>query len=267
MKFLITGANGTLGKPFTELVEKSGHTAIKWDRTKAPIDNYQGMANYIKEIAPDIIVSMAIASKPTGIENEQWKVNCLWPSEIAKITKELGIKFLYTSTVMVFSFRKSGPFTIESKPDTIEGEGYGYEKRMAEENVIKNNPDACIVRLGWQIGDKPGSNNMVDYCVDKMKNEKIIRASSNYFPACSFIENTLSKLFSLSADFQAGIFMIDSNKKWSLNKIIKALKKHLGINWKIGNDPFFKYDQRMIDPQVEMPPLSDKLKDIDSFFL
>ena len=74
MKFLITGANGTLGKPFTELVEKSGHTAIKWDRTKAPIDNYQGMANYIKEIAPDIIVSMAIASKPTGIENEQWKV-------------------------------------------------------------------------------------------------------------------------------------------------------------------------------------------------
>lgn len=25
------------------------------------------------------------------------------------------------------------------------------------------NPDARIVRLGWQIGREPGSNNMVDF--------------------------------------------------------------------------------------------------------
>ena len=157
-KFLVTGVNGTVG---TALCRLLGTQAVGWDRQRVPIDQYAPMETFVRETAPDVVFHLAIASRSTGKPNESWLVNYEWPSELAWITHTLGIRFVFTSSVMVFTDRAPGPFTIESVPDAVEG--YGHEKRCAEQRVASQNPDAVIARLGWQIGEAPGSNNMIDY--------------------------------------------------------------------------------------------------------
>src|SRR5690606_6962301 len=113
---------------------------VAWDRKAVPIDNYAEMERFLAQTKPDALFHLAIASKPTGRENEGWMVNYYWPSELAWATRQLKIPFVFTSSVMVFTNNAKGPFTIESPPDAAEG--YGGEKRRAEERVFYQNPDA-----------------------------------------------------------------------------------------------------------------------------
>lgn len=258
MKVLLTGAHGTLGTKFKKYLLDNSIEVISWDRSIVDLNNYYDMESYIKKISPDILIHLAIASQSTGIENEGWAVNYEWPSELAWICKKFNIKFLFTSTAMVFSDEAKGPFTLKSVPDAMFG--YGFEKRKAEERILYQNPNSYIVRLGWQIGDNLGSNNMIDYFEEKMSNEGVIEASSKWYPACSFLEDTVKTLFKIVTELQPDIYMIDSNKKWTFLDIAKALNVLHGKKWKIVQNDSFVYDQRMIDHRIDIISLDKKLK-------
>src|SRR5262249_62128952 len=165
-----------------------GDTVIPWDRSRVPVDRYAPMEAFLAEARADAVVHVALASTPTGREGETWLVNYEWPSEIAWITRGLGVRFVYASTALVFTDGAPGPRTKDSVPDAPPESGYGYEKRRAEERVLAQNPAAIVARLGWQIGGPPGSNNMIAH-LDRMANEAgRVRASTRWFPACSFVD-------------------------------------------------------------------------------
>ena len=151
MKAIITGARGTVGSALSNHLTAQGHQVVPWDRAVVPIDQYQPMDDFVRRERPDVLFHLAIASRSTGVANESWLVNYEWASELAWITRQLGVRFVFTSSVMVFSDNAKGPFTVDSKPDATKG--YGYEKRIAEQRVFFQNPDAVVARLGWQIGD------------------------------------------------------------------------------------------------------------------
>jgi len=210
------------------------------------------MEDFVRGERPDLLFHLAIASKSTGKPNESWLVNCEWTSELAWITRQLGVRFVFTSSVMVFSDKAKGPFTLDSIPDAVEG--YGYEKRMAEQRVFHQNPNAIVVRLGWQIGHAPGSNNMIDY----FEKHKTIKASRRWLPACSLVDDTASALASVAAA-APGLYMIDANAKWNFFEIASALNRKHSNRWTIESTDDFVYDQRMIDPRTAVRPLNATL--------
>ncbi|OHD57021.1 MAG: dTDP-6-deoxy-3,4-keto-hexulose reductase [Spirochaetes bacterium GWF1_51_8] len=256
MKALIAGKNGTLGKVLTKTLGAKGYTVEGWDRSRIPIDDYARMESFVREAAPDIFYHLAILSAPTGLPNEGWKVNYEWPSETAWICRTLGIRFVFTSSVMVFTNNARGPFTPESIPD--ETGGYGYEKRMAEERVRSQCPESIIARLGWQIGDAPGSNNMIDYFDKQTSAYGEVRASRKWYPACSFLEDTAKALAEIAV-LPPGLYQIDSNKKWNFYEIARGLSKLHGGKWKIVPTDDFVYDQRMTDSRIEIPALDTRI--------
>lgn len=256
MKALITGGRGTVGSALADFLRKRGDKVVLWDRNAVPIDRYQPMEDFVRREKPDALFHLAIGSKPTGKQNESWLVNYEWSSELAWISRQVGVRFVFTSTVMVFSDSVKGPFTLDTPPDAPEG--YGFEKRSAEQRVFHQNPDAVVVRLGWQIGDAPGSNNMIDNFEKRMKNEGAIKASRRWLPACSFVQDTAAALAWLGTA-PAGLHMIDGNKKWNFFEIATALNDKHGRRWKVVPDDAFVYDQRMIDPRVPVAPLSQRL--------
>src|ERR1700733_2283801 len=146
MKAIITGAHGTVGSALSKHLKAQGHQVVAWDRFVVPIDRYQPMEDFVREERPDVLFHLAIASRSTGVANESWLVNYEWASELAWITKQLGVRFVFTSSVMVFSDGARGPFTVDTQADALQG--YGYEKRMAEQRVFHQNPDAVVARLG-----------------------------------------------------------------------------------------------------------------------
>jgi dTDP-4-dehydrorhamnose reductase len=260
MRVLITGIHGTVGSELRKLLESQGHLVTGWDRSRVGIERYQEMEDFVRLVHPDYLFHLAIASRPTGKPDESWKVNYDWTSELAWICRMLSVRFVFTSTVMVFSDLARGPFTPESMPDAVSG--YGYEKRMSEVRVRYQNPDSLIVRLGWQIGETSGSNNMLDFLENKQKEEGCVRASTKWLPACSFLPDTAAALLKLAFDGNSGIFLADSNRRWSFYQIAQALSVRNQNRWKVAATEDFFYDQRMIDSRTELPPLEERLPEL-----
>lgn len=256
-RVLITGSNGTVGTALRQHLEAQNIEVIGWNRQQVPIDNYDAMQHFVRGTKPDVLFHLATASKPVGMENESWHVNYVWTSELAWITRQLGIKFLFTSSVMVYTDDAKGPFTPDTKPDA--SEGYGYEKRMAEERVLYQNPEAIVARIGWQIGDNPDSNTMMRFFAKQIVEHGQINTSTKWYPACSFLEDTASALYDL-AQGDSGLYLVDSNKKWTFYEIVTALNHLHGNQWKIAPNEDFVYDQRMIDARVKIPSLRERLQ-------
>lgn len=250
MKVLVTGLGGTVGRALAAALPG----AIGWDRSSVPIDRWDAIDGHIAAIAPDAVVNLAIASRPTGRSNESWLVNHDWPSELAWSCRQRGIRFVHASSVMVFSPHAAGPITVDALPDAPDG--YGYEKRMAEARVRHQYPHATIVRLGWQIGDAPGSNNMIDFFDRQMREHGRIAASSRFFPACSYLADTAAAIVR-ALDAPPGLYQIDANERHSFHAIARALAARHG--WTVVETDDVVQDQRMIDPRLGVAPLATRL--------
>lgn len=256
MKAIITGASGTVGRALTAYLTQHGHTAVPWNRAQTPIDDYNAMECFIREQHPDVLFHLALPSVSSGRENEGWWVNYHWTGELAWICRALSVRFVYTSTVMVYSDDAIGPFTPETIPDATSG--YGSDKYQAENRALFQNPDSVIARLGWQIGEAVGGNTMLDFLVNHMTQHGEIRASRRWLPACSFLPDTAGALVDLISK-PAGVYLVNSNPRWSFYDIALALNTLHNGGWHITPDDSFVYDQRMLDPRVSIPSLDSRL--------
>ncbi len=252
MQAIITGVNGAVGTALEAQLLADGHEVTGWDRTAVPPKDLPAAEQFLQATQPDILFHLAVASQSTGKENEGWWINVEWPTQLARLCYQRNIRFVFTSSVMVFTDDAIGPFTPDSQPDAREG--YGYEKLTAERQVRAANPDAVIARLGWQIGDAPGSNNMIDF----LAKQDVVRASEKWFPACSFLADTAVALQSLTYA-APGLYLLDSNGRWNFYEIAAALNNLHGNQWRIEKTADFVYDQRMRDPRANMPLLDKRL--------
>lgn len=256
MRAIVTGARGTVGRVLFERLHAAGHWVIGWDRDAiSPADPDQ-VRDFVRDVQPQVIFHLAIASQPSGMENEGQVINELWPRLLAELAADDGFRIIVTSTAMVFTNDAKGPFTLASEPDA--NEGYGLAKLNTERIVRAANPDAVIARLGWQIGAEPGGNNMLSAFEEQQQQNGFVAASTRWLPACSFITATCDALLRL-VDAKPDLYMIDSNEKWNYFEIANALSRLHGNRWKIEPNEDFVYDQRMMDQRADMPSLSRDL--------
>jgi dTDP-4-dehydrorhamnose reductase len=214
------------------------------------------MEYFLEDTKPDLLIHLAALIHPSDKNKDSMAINCDWPAKLADLARVLSIKFLFTSTVMVYDGNTTGPYYPVTKPSA--SSGYGHEKLMAEELIRRVNPNAIIARLGWQIDEKTGSNSMVDFIAKEIRQMGHIKANVNWLPACSFLPDTIFSIVSLINN-TPGIYLLDSNRRWSFYEICIALAKHLNLNWHIQMDSGIHHDQRMIDTRVNMPSLEKRL--------
>jgi dTDP-4-dehydrorhamnose reductase len=141
----------------------------------------------------------------------------------------------------------------------VEESEYGYQKRIAEGKVLETNSNALVVRLGWQIGENSEGNNMLNFFEKQMKEKGKIEASTMWKPATSFIIDSVESMYKLGTSDSKGIYLLDSNEKWSFYEIAEALSRQNNDKWTIVPTDTFVYDQRMIDKRSQMPSLSERI--------
>lgn len=258
MRALVTGSNGTVGSVLCHKLARAGWELVRWDRSEVSIDHYESMEAFVRRERPDVLFHLAAAAQPAqpdAVSVESWHVNYEWTSELAWITRALGIGFVFTSTVMVLTDARPGPYTIASRPDAAHG--YGMEKRRAEERVFEQNPMAKVARLGWQIGSDLRGNQMASWLAQRGH----VRASARWIPACSFLDDTADALVSI-ASARPGLYHVDSNEGWSFFDLACALRQRHAAKWNIEPTWAWAYDQRLLDGRVTMPKLADRLPEL-----
>jgi dTDP-4-dehydrorhamnose reductase len=244
VKAIFTGLNGTVAPEVAKYFRLKKVEVIQYDRNVIPVDNEFEIESFLRLHQPDLFIHFAMGTPE-------------WAGLLAKITKKLKIKFVYISTVSVYSGKSKGPITLSTIPDAEDN--YGKYKRISEGSVLENNKDSYILRIGWQIGMKPGTNNMIDYLYKEMDKNGFITASSQWYPSCSFMEDTAIGIFDAVCNHPNGVYLINSNDSYSFHEIVSNLSKIHPI-FKVVEQKDFIQDIRMIDERIHIKKLSDRFQ-------
>ena len=259
MKALVTGAGGALGRELVHHLKKVDAEVITWNPQRLPPNQWQAATTFLDEIMPDVVYHLA--SPPVevdyGAETEFLYVN--WSARLAEWCRLRSVVFVVTSTVLVFSRRARGPFGLNIEADAEEG--LGFLKRQAEQAVLRVNPDATVVRLGWQIANEPDYDNLEDFFGKTMTQDRVVRASRRWLPSCSFIDETARAVLALGLG-DPGLHHFNANQRWSSFDIAQALNLRHGERWQVIANDDVTGDQRMLDPRLRPSPLEESLPEL-----
>jgi len=244
-KAILTGLNGTIGPVLAKRLQKENIEVLGWDRKTVPVDDAARGDEFVTREAPDLVVHLAMGDPS-------------WAGHLAALAAKRGIRFLYISSVSVFDGSQSGPFSPDKVPDATDD--YGRYKAECERRVRESNSNACIARLGWQIGDRSGSNNMVDFLSRQHDNDGTIAASARWFPSCAFLEDTVDGLWNLISECEPAIYHLEGNDGCSFFEIVTGLNRILHCNWSITETSDPATDIRMLDQRIKLKPVSRRFR-------
>jgi dTDP-4-dehydrorhamnose reductase len=225
------------------VLEDHGHDIIAWDRSKVAVDDESAVLKFLGDHDPDWFFHIATGSPD-------------WVLLITKLCAQKQIKLLYTSSASVFSPHQRGPFKVSDIPQPEDD--YGCYKLHCEKLIRKHHPDAIIARLGWQISDTPGSNNMIDYLHKQFTENGQIEASRNWFPACAFLEDTAMALYQLMFRFPTGLYHLDGNPGLSFYEIASQLNTLHGEKWQVTSADVPAMNNRLLDDRISVKFISDR---------
>lgn len=236
MKAIVTGMNGTVAPVLARALAEAGHVVVPWNRGQVPIDNGQAIRDFIHNTHPDWFFHIATGSPD-------------WAEAVAQACAQQGVKFLFTSSVSVFASAQRGPFSVAVVPQPADN--YGRYKLECEQRVRAACPEARVARLGWQIGLASGGNQMVDYLYRTFRTEGVLTASTQWYQACSFLEDTAASLKHIMETLPAGLYHVDGNPGLNFYEVVTGLNRMLGEPWKVTPSETPALNNRLLDEQVQ----------------
>lgn len=162
-KIMITGASGQLGLALYGLLkDKPEYKLLRTDAVPGEDGAIQALditkedevKDYVKQLAPDIIINCAAFTAVDLCETEEekaFRINALGPGYLAEAAEMSGAKLVHVSTDYVFDGQASSPY-IEDAP-TNPASAYGRTKQAGDELVQKNCSRYFILRTAWVYGE------------------------------------------------------------------------------------------------------------------
>lgn len=247
-KAVVTGLNGTIAPYVQRVLEREGFEVVKFDRSKVDINSEDAVVEFLDSVQPTHIYHLATG--PGG-----------WHVYLAKYAFEKQIKFVYTSTELVFSEENNGPYPVE-KPADKPYDGFGGDKRATEEKIMAANPNVYILRLGWQLGDTFEKNNILAALENMHRDQGKIEASSNWILATAFIKDTADFIYRIPAEMDSGVYHLNGNPGISFFELVNLINKKYQKNWNVVEMAEPKRDGRIIDTRVKLPMITDQFQDL-----
>ncbi|MCB9473472.1 MAG: sugar nucleotide-binding protein [Candidatus Delongbacteria bacterium] len=242
MTILVSGLNGTLAPRLARCLASQGHHVIGWDRAEHPPEDPTAWRDWLRQLKPSAVYHLANGSPD-------------WAGELALECARAGRPFVYTSSVSVFSIHQQGPFTVDRVP--APEDEYGRYKLECEMRVRENHPGACIVRLGWQIGEDLTGNQMQAQLEAQQQREGRILASARWQPACSFLDDSAACLAGLAG--RSGLYHLDGNPGLSCHAIVRALALRFARDWRVEASEEFVWTSRLLDERLQPVSIEERL--------
>jgi dTDP-4-dehydrorhamnose reductase len=160
----------------------------------------------LKLCSPDVLIHAAGMTNVDDCDEYPTKANFIngtLAGNLAKVTHELGIKFVHISTDHLFDGTDRF-VSEEASPKPLNA--YGFSKALGEEIVAKNNPSALIVRcnfFGWGPSYK---SSFSDFIVSNLINKTRIRLVDDVHYTPVSCKNLIDSIHSLIKRDAVGIF-------------------------------------------------------------
>jgi dTDP-4-dehydrorhamnose reductase len=161
LKILLLGKNGQVGWELQRSLAPLGELVALDSQSQhycGDFTNLQGIAQTIRDVAPDIIVNAAAHTAVDKAENEPElarTINALAPSILAQEAKRSGAWLIHYSTDYVFDGSGDTPWleTDSTGPLGI----YGKTKLEGEEAILASGCKHLIFRTSWVYAARGGN--------------------------------------------------------------------------------------------------------------
>ena len=202
-KILITGSNGQLGKELKKLESSfPQYEFVFLSREDLPIHHFELLRNFFKGYHPQYLINCAAYTAVDRAEAEKdlaFQVNAEAVGVMAAVCKEYNTKLIHISTDYVFDGTATKPYTEEAptNPQSV----YGASKLKGEQETLKFNPDAIIIRTAWVYSEF--GKNFVKTMLKLMSEREEINVVSDQVGSPTY-----------AADLATVILQIISSEKW-----------------------------------------------------
>ena len=151
MKWLITGANGQLGRCLQETLDAQGIDFVALSRADLDITKSALVKESFNSIKPDVVINTAAYTNVEQAEIDSvaaFKINQLGAANVATASKSIGAKLVHFSTDYVFAGNNISPWRVNdlTEPRSI----YGKSKLAGEVEILKEySENSLIIRTAW----------------------------------------------------------------------------------------------------------------------
>ena len=151
MKWLITGANGQLGRCFQRTLDSQGIDYVALTRSDLDISNITIVKESMDIIKPDVVINAAAYTNVEQAEVDSavaFKINQLGAANVAIASKLVGAKLVHFSTDYVFAGNGNSPWQINDSTEPLST--YGKSKLAGEIEILKEySENSVIIRTAW----------------------------------------------------------------------------------------------------------------------
>ncbi len=222
-RILFTGGSGLLALNWAKYLRKDFEVYLGLHNRvinlqdvytcKLNLENDLELEKELIRIKPEILINTAGMTNVEDCEDnpeEAEKINGIIPGIIAKLSKKLNIYFIHISTDHLFD----GTRSFQTEEDIVcPLNEYGNAKAKGEQEVLKNNNKALIIRtnfFGWGTNYRQSFSDYIIYSL--RQNKKIILFDDVYYTPI-LIETLAKTIMEFTKSEINGIINVVSNER------------------------------------------------------
>jgi dTDP-4-dehydrorhamnose reductase len=239
-RILITGGSGLLGINWAlndrknyEVVLVLHNREVSLSKTSsfyASFDSIDSIKRCIQEIKPDIVIHTAGITSVENCEKDPITagiVNTDLASNISIACSVLNVRLVHISTDHLFSGEHS--MATETTP-VYPLNVYAATKAEAEVLVLKNFPDALVIRTnfyGWGPSYRPSFS---DYIIDDLREGKKVTLFEDVFYTPILVESLIQNIHELLKKDARGIYNVVSDERVSKYQFGMVIAEHFDLD-------------------------------------
>lgn len=231
-KLLVTGASGFLGSRIVNAYHEKYHIYAPAHMEMDITDGREVYAAF-ESFRPDFVIHSAAISDIGMCEKEpvrSWKINVDGSRNIAAASARFHAKCLLCSSDQVY-------FGSETKGPHCEDESiapvnlYGKEKKQAEDDCLKEDPECVILRLSWMYDTKTvheqEHNDFFRTMMSRMKTSEVLSYPVYDVRGITDVNEVVSH-FEKAFELPGGIYNFGSPNDRNTYETVWAMFQELG---------------------------------------
>lgn len=203
--YLVTGAQGQLGRAVMALAAQRGRQALGVDVQEMPLDQRAAIQRVVETARPRCVLHCGAITNVDGCEQEPlaaYRINGLATAWVAEAAAAAGAGVVYVSTDFVFDGASPGvPYPVDAAPRPLSV--YGASKRLGEEAVLAHGrADFYVVRTSWVFG--PGGRNFPRAILDRARSGQPLQVVTDQIGRPTMTHDLAEALLDLADSGAAG---------------------------------------------------------------
>lgn len=257
MKYLITGANGQLGREWVQYLSEISTNFNACNSDDIDITIKSEISAAIESYRPDVIINCAAYTNVDLAESEPEKAFAVNEGGVKNLTeccKDAGIKLIHYSTDYVFSGSEADskrypggfPENADANPINI----YGKSKRAGEQILEASEIDWLLIRVSWLCG--PSGLNFVTTMLRIGEERNVVKVVQDQYGCPTFTFDVVKKTIELLRSDKSGIFHISCSKKISWADFAEEIFRQTGMNVKVERISSAEFPSKSVRPKYSL---------------